>query len=496
MDIKTLTINQAHELLISKKMSVLELVDAVLKVAEEECDLNAYLEIFDDARTQAESAQKMIDEGRSTMMTGIPIAMKDNILIKGKIASASSKMLENYTATYDAFVTKKLREAGAVFIGRTNMDEFAMGGSTENSAFGVTKNPHDKTRVPGGSSGGSAAALASGAALGALGTDTGGSIRQPAAFCGVVGLKPTYGSVSRSGLIAMASSLDQAGLFAKTVEDAEIIFDCIKGHDPMDSTSYTDEPASRQAPPSNQQIRVLDMKKKAMAGLGERVIGVPTEFVNAKGVDPRVLKNFEESIEKMKKLGYEVKEINLASFNRALSTYYILMPAEVSSNLARFDGVRYGYHADGENLLDDYMRSRGEGFGGEVRRRILLGTYVLSSGYYDAYYSKAIAAREVIKKTLGIAFQDVDIIATPTTPTPAFKIGEKSNDPLQMYLADIFTVPVNIAGVPAISIPSGFVEEGDVKLPLGIQFIAPHFGEDALFAIGKDFEKARIDNNI
>lgn len=477
MDIKNLTIKEAHELLISKKMSVLELVDAVLKVAEGERDLNAYLEIFDDAHAQAESAQKIIDEGRSTMMTGIPLAMKDNILIKGKIASASSKMLENYTATYDAFVTKKLREAGAVFIGRTNMDEFAMGGSTENSAFGVTKNPHDKTRVPGGSSGGSAAALASGAALGALGTDTGGSIRQPAAFCGVVGLKPTYGSVSRSGLIAMASSLDQAGPFAKTVEDAEIIFDCIKGYDTMDSTSYSDNLVPRE-------------NKKP------KIIGVPTEFVNAKGVDPRVLKNFEKSIEKMKKLGYEVKEINLASFNRALSTYYILMPAEVSSNLARFDGVRYGYHADGENLLDDYMRSRGEGFGVEVRRRILLGTYVLSSGYYDAYYSKAIAAREVIKKTLEVAFRDVDIIATPTTPTPAFKIGEKTSDPLQMYLADIFTVPVNIAGVPAISIPSGFVEEGDAKLPLGIQFIAPHFGEDALFAIGKDFEKAREDNNI
>ncbi|HBC70742.1 TPA: Asp-tRNA(Asn)/Glu-tRNA(Gln) amidotransferase GatCAB subunit A [Candidatus Campbellbacteria bacterium] len=495
MDAKNLTIKQAHELLISKKMSVLELVEAVLKVADGARDLNAYLEIFDDVREQVEVAQKMIDDGRSTMMTGIPIAMKDNILIKGKIASASSKMLENYTATYDAFVTKKLRDAGAVFIGRTNMDEFAMGGSTENSAFGVTKNPHDKTRVPGGSSGGSAAALASGSALGALGTDTGGSIRQPAAFCGVVGLKPTYGSVSRSGIIAMASSLDQAGPFAKTVEDAEIIFDCIKGYDPMDSTS---EPAG-ESPDFVSSDERLGRNPDNLAKKEPKkpkVIGVPTEFVNAKGVDPRVLKNFEESIEKMKKLGYEVKEINLASLKQGLSIYYILMPAEVSSNLARFDGVRYGYHANGANLLDDYMRSRGEGFGGEVRRRILLGTYVLSSGYYDAYYSKAVAAREVIKKTLEVAFRDVDIIATPTTPTPAFRIGEKSSDPLQMYLADIFTVPVNIAGVPAISIPSGFVEEGDALLPLGIQFIAPHFGEDALFATGKDFEKMLGDNNI
>ncbi|HAS84930.1 MAG TPA: Asp-tRNA(Asn)/Glu-tRNA(Gln) amidotransferase GatCAB subunit A [Candidatus Yonathbacteria bacterium] len=471
MDIRNLTIKEAHEMLVNKKMSVLELAEEVLKVAESTKDLNAYLEIFSDVRTQAEVAQKIIDSGKATRLTGIPFAMKDNILIKGRIASASSKMLENYRATYDAHVTKKLRDAGVVFIGRTNMDEFAMGGSTENSAFGATKNPHDKTRVPGGSSGGSATALSAGACLGALGTDTGGSIRQPASFCGVIGLKPTYGSVSRSGLIAMASSLDQAGPFAKTVEDAEIIFDCIKGHDPMDSTSY---PADFAHP-----------KFKS-----PKVIGVPTEFVHAEGVDERVLKNFEESIEQMKKAGYEVKEISLPALAHGLSVYYILMPAEVSSNLARFDGVRYGYHVDGANLLEDYIRSRGEGFGREVRRRILLGTYVLSSGYYDAYYGRACAVREMLKKDLEKAFEDVDIIATPTTPTPAFKIGEKSSDPLQMYLADIFTVPVNIAGVPAISIPSGFVEEDGAKLPLGIQFIAPHFGESALFSVGKDFEKA------
>lgn len=478
MDIKNLTIKEAHEMLISKKMSVLELAEAVLKIAEDTKDLNAYLEIFDDVRAQAEIAQKMIDDGRATMMTGIPVAMKDNILIKGRIVSASSKMLENYRATYDAGVTKKLREAGAIFVGRTNMDEFAMGGSTETSAFGVTKNPHDITRVPGGSSGGSAAALAASAALGALGTDTGGSIRQPASFCGVVGLKPTYGSVSRSGLMAMASSLDQAGPFAKTVEDAEIIFDCIKGHDPMDSTSYPDELVAQKQ-------------------FGKpKVIGVPVDFVRAKGVDPRVLKNFEESLEAMKKEGYEVKEISLPTLAHGLSVYYILMPAEVSSNLARLDGVRYGYHADGANLLEDYMKSRGEGFGREVRRRILLGTYVLSSGYYDAYYGRARAVQEKLKQDLALAFKDVDIIATPTAPTPAFKIGEKSSDPLAMYLADIFTVPVNIAGVPAISIPCGFVEEEGSKLPLGIQFIAPHFGESVLFAAGKDFEKIQKSNII
>lgn len=480
MDIKNLTIKQAHEFLISKKMSVLELVEEVLKEAEGSRDLNAYLEIFDDVRTQAGVAQKMIDGGGASMMTGIPVAMKDNILIKGKIASASSKMLENYVATYDAFVAKKLRDAGAIFIGRTNMDEFAMGGSTENSAFGVTKNPHDKTRVPGGSSGGSAAALATGAALGALGSDTGGSIRQPAAFCGVVGLKPTYGSVSRSGLIAMASSLDQIGPFAKTVEDAEIIFDCIKGHDSMDSTTVPDE-LSR---PHH------DFSAKNQSGRA-KVIGVPTEFVHAKGVDQRVIENFTASLEQLKKAGYEIREISLPSLAHGLAVYYILMPAEVSSNLARLDGVRYGHHTDGTNLLEDYMRSRGEGFGREVRRRILLGTYVLSSGYYDAYYSRACAVREILKDDLIEAFKDVDVIATPTTPTPAFKIGEKSDDPLQMYLADIFTVPVNIAGVPAISVPSGFAEEAGARLPLGIQFISPHFGEEMLFAIGKDFEKAR-----
>jgi len=473
MDIKKLTIKEAHELLTKKKITVLELLDAVLEEAgKTNKELNAYLEIFDDTRAQAEIAQKMIDSGKATLLTGIPLAIKDNILIKGKIASSASKILENYRASYDATVIKKLRDAGVIFVGRTNMDEFAMGGSTENSAFGVTKNPHDKTRVSGGSSGGSATAVAAGMALGALGSDTGGSIRQPASFCGVVGIKPTYGTVSRSGVMAMASSLDQIGSFGKTVEDAQIIFDVIKGHDPMDSTSYPD-----------------DMVKGN--GKKPKVIGVPVDFVRAKGVDPRVLKNFEESLEKMKSAGYEIREISLPSLAYGLSVYYILMPAEVSSNMARFDGMRYGYHADGANLLEDYGRSRGEGFGREVRRRILLGTYVLSSGYYDAYYGRACALREVLRGELDKAFKEIDILATPTSPIPAFKIGEKTSDPLAMYLADVFTVPVNIAGVPGISVPSGFVEEDGKKLPLGIQFIAPHFGEDALFTVGKDFERVR-----
>lgn len=476
MELKNLTIKKAHELLVSKKMSVLELVDAVRTQAESTKYLNAYLEVFEDVRSQAECAQRMIDDGIATPLTGIPLAMKDNILIKGKIASASSKMLESYHASYDAFVTKKLREAGAIFLGRANMDEFAMGGSTENSAFGTTKNPHDEMRVPGGSSGGSAAAVAVDSALGALGSDTGGSIRQPAAFCGVVGLKPTYGSVSRSGLIAMASSLDQIGPIAKTVEDAEIIFNTIRGYDPMDSTSVPDATWR----PS---LQVVQKKPK--------VIGVPFNFIRSEGVDPRVLKNFEDSLEKMRATGYEIRDISLPSLAYGLSVYYILMPAEVSSNLARFDGVRYGYHADGVNLLEDYARSRGEGFGREVRRRILLGTYVLSAGYYDAYYGRACAVKEMLRREFVEIFKDVDVIATPTTPTPAFKIGEKTGDPLQMYLADIFTVPVNIVGVPAISVPSGFVDEGGKELPLGMQFIAPHFREDVLFAVGKDLEASQ-----
>lgn len=472
IDVKKLTITEAHKLLVDKKMSVLELVEAVLGVAKDTKDLNAYLEIFDDVHAQAEVAQKMIDEGKATQLTGIPVGMKDNILIKGKIASASSKMLQNYHASYDAYVARKLRDAGAIFIGRTNMDEFAMGGSTENSAFGVTKNPHDITRVPGGSSGGSAAVVACGSAVVSLGSDTGGSIRQPASFCGVVGLKPTYGSVSRSGLIAMASSLDQIGPFSKTVEDAEIVFNTIKGHDPMDSTSWR-----------NENTKKVVKKPK--------VIGIPKDFIYTKGVDEEVLKNFEESLALLEKKGYEIRDISLPSFAHGLSVYYILMPAEVSSNLARFDGVRYGYHAEGKDLLGDYIRSRGEGFGIEVRRRIFLGTYVLSSGYYDAFYGRANMVREMLKKDLENIFNEVDIIATPTAPTPAFKIGEKSSDPLQMYLADIFTVPVNIAGVPAISIPSGYAKVGDAELPLGIQFIAPHFFEEALFEIGKDFEIIR-----
>jgi aspartyl-tRNA(Asn)/glutamyl-tRNA(Gln) amidotransferase subunit A len=350
------------------------------------------------------------------------------------------------------------------------MDEFAMGSSTETSAYGITKNPHDLSRVPGGSSGGSAASVAANLALAALGSDTGGSIRQPASLCGLVGLKPTYGSVSRHGLMAMASSLDVIGPIAKNVEDAEIVFDFIKGKDSYDSTSLDVSIYNRK-----------DTKGRKLK------IGVPRDFTSSEGIDKSVVDNFSESLEKLKKAGHEIVDISLPNIGYSLAVYYILMPAEASTNLARFDGVKYGLYKPGENLLEDYKNTRGQGFGREVRRRILLGAYVLSSGYYDAYYNKAVAVREVITSDFNKAFEQVDVIITPTTPSPAFKIGDKSSNPLSMYLADIFTVSANIASVPAVSIPSGFASVEGKDLPLGIQFMAPLGGEETLFRVGKDF---------
>jgi len=469
IDLKNLTIKKAHEDLLAKKYTVLELANAYLEnIKKKDSEIHAYLEVFDDISAQAKVAQEKIDSGTAHLLTGIPFAIKDNILIQGKTASASSKILEKYHATYDATVIKKLRDVGAIFIGRTNMDEFAMGGSTENSAFGVTKNPHDISRVSGGSSGGSAAALAMDGCLAALGTDTGGSVRQPASFCGVVGLKPTYGALSRHGLIAMGSSLDQAGTFAKTVADTEILFNTLAGQDKMDATTLKSD---TYAP---------SPIKKSLT------IGIPRHAME-KGIDSEVLSNFEKTIKQLKELGHTVVDITLPNIGYALSVYYVIMPAEVSSNLARFDGVKYGLHVDGKNSIEDYFATRAEGFGKEVRRRILLGTYVLSSGYYDAYYNKANALRKKIGNDFVEAFKNVDVIMTPTTPSPAFKIGEKTNDPLSMYLADIFTVTANLTGMPAISIPSGFTQEKGVSLPLGIQMTAPHGQEAILFALGKDF---------
>lgn len=475
IDLSTLTIQKAHDALIRKDFSVSELCQAYLDVVNNRNkSINAYLEIYDDVMEQAEKAQEMINSGTSTLLTGIPFAVKDNILIKGKHASASSKILEGYTATYSATAIDRLEKAGAVFVGRANMDEFAMGSSTETSAYGITRNPLDETRVPGGSSGGAAAAVAMNGALVALGSDTAGSVRQPASFCGVVGLKTTYGSVSRSGLMAMGSSLDQIGPITKTVADAEIIFNTIRGADILDSTTISNE--------------VYDsLKNRPLLGNKKPIIGVPRHLVEIEGLDEAVKTNFEESIKKLETLGYEIKDIKLPHVGYSLPTYYILMPGEVSSNLARFDGVKFGLHKEGNNLLEDYKKTRGVGFGKEVRRRILVGTYVLSSGYYDAYYNKAQATRALITNDFTEAFKTVDIIITPTTPSPAFKIGSKTKDPVQMYLEDIFTVPANIANIPALSVPSGFVNVDGVKLPLGLQFMSPLCCENILFAVGKDF---------
>ena len=468
IDLSNLTITKARDDLKKKKYTAVELTQSYLDtIKEKDQDIKAYLEIYKDALDQANEAQKRIDEGVDVPLLGIPVAVKDNILIKGRVASAASKILENYKAVYDATAIKKLKEAGAIFLGRTNMDEFAMGGSTENSAYGPTKNPHDLDRVPGGSSGGSAAAVAAGEALAAIGSDTGGSIRQPASFCGCVGLKPTYGRVSRYGLIAMGSSLDQIGPLTKTVSDSKIIYDVLKGQDEMDSTSISDNTYIQKSEP--------------------KVIGIPKDILKLDGLDEKVLKDFEESVKKLENLGYEIKDVSLPNLSYALATYYIIMPAEVSSNMARFDGVKYGLRSAGENLQDVYKKTRAEGLGNEVKRRIMLGTYVLSTGYYDAYYGKALKVRDLIQDDFERAFKNVDVIVMPTTPSPAFKIGEKINDPVQMYLSDIFTVPANIAGIPALSVPSGNVEIDGKKLPLGLQLLASNGAEESLFNVGKRF---------
>ncbi|HEY4516072.1 MAG TPA: Asp-tRNA(Asn)/Glu-tRNA(Gln) amidotransferase subunit GatA [Candidatus Paceibacterota bacterium] len=469
MDFSKLTIKKARELLDSKELSVKDLVDFYLKnLKEKNGELNAYLEVYDDMFLQAEQAQEIINAGKSTELTGIPLAIKDNILIKNRKVSAASKMLENYKATYTATAVQKIIDQGAVFLGRTNMDEFAMGGSTENSAFGVTKNPYDHGRVAGGTSGGSAAAIAADMALGALGSDTGGSIRQPSSFCGVVGLKPTYGSVSRYGLMAAVSSFDVIGPIAKNTSDAEILFNVMKGQDDMDSTSIDSE-----GNPTSLKLR------------GTKV-GVPYHLLEQEGVSEEVKNNFNESVKKLEDLGFEIVDVNLKNSNFALPIYYILNFAEISSNMSRYDGMRYGLQKEGEDLLDVYNKSRGEGLGPEVRRRIILGTYVLSAGYYDSYYGKAMYARKILQQEFEEVFKNVDAILTPTSPTPAWKIGEKTS-PLEEYLADIFTVTANIVGCPAISLPSGFSKVDGKDLPLGIQLMASHGDESLLFQIGKKF---------
>jgi aspartyl-tRNA(Asn)/glutamyl-tRNA(Gln) amidotransferase subunit A len=467
-----LTIYEAARMLRTHELTVRDLFDGCMAVAQEKNDaLNIYLELFNDAETDSsiEAAQKRIDtEGElAPLLCGIPIALKDNILVQGRIASAASKMLENYRATYDSTVAQKLKAQGAIIMGRTNMDEFAMGSSTEHSAFGTTKNPHDVTRVPGGSSGGSAAAVAAHTVIAAIGTDTGGSVRQPAAFTGVVGFKPTYGGVSRHGLIAMGSSLDQAGPVTKTVADAKVLFEAIRGTDPLDFTTI----------PTPSPYLPREVPKKFR-------IGVPRDlFKNASGMSEDLMQNFEDTLEKMKSEGHTVVDISLPTSSYAIALYYVVMFAEVSTNLSRLDGMRYGLAKRGRTLLDDYVESRTEGFGDETKRRILLGTFVLSSGYIDAYYRKADAARSLLTKEYDDSFKEVDVIAFPTTPSPAFKFGEKS-DPVAMYLEDIFTVTANLTGMPAISVPMGTVMREGSNLPTGIHFTAPKGAEDFLFSIG------------
>lgn len=464
MELTALTAGELARGYRSKDFSITEVADAYLKRIEEKNPaLNVYLEVFDDVLMQAKEAQARFEElgGNTHLLHGIPIATKDNILIEGRTASAASKMLENHVATYDATIVKKLKDVHPIFLGRTNMDEFAMGTSTEHSAFGPTKNPHDPTRTPGGTSGGSAASVAAHLSAISFGTDTGGSVRQPAGLCGVYGFKPTYGGISRYGLIAMGSSLDQLGINARTADDVKAAYHVVRGRDPMDSTTLPDAPAPKTS----------------------KRVGVPRDFV--KDAHSEAIKEFERGLDKLASIGYDIVDIELATAPHALAAYYIIMPAELSTNLARFDGMRYGLHVDGADLLDEYKKSRTQGFGAEARRRIMLGTYVLSAGYYDAYYKRATILRGALVEEFDAIFNNVSYIATPTAPGPAFKLGEKQ-DPLSLYLEDIFTVSANLAGVPAISVPFGSVVEENTTLPVGIQFMSPKRTEDSLFAIGKD----------
>ncbi len=484
MELNKLTIEEAARGLKRKEFSVTELVsDCLMATKGKDEKLHAFLEIFEDAPKEAQKADELLNDPHfiPPPLFGIPLAVKDNILIEGKRCTAGSKILENYTASYDATIISKLKNLGAIFLGKTNLDEFAMGSSTENSAFGPTKNPHDLTRVPGGSSGGSAAAVAANMCLAALGSDTGGSIRQPASFCGITGLKPTYGSVSRHGLIAMASSLDQIGPMTKSVRDARIIFEAIAGRDEFDATSV-------------EKFEIRNSKFEILENLKGFRIGIPKEYFGI-GLDSEVEKSIKSALKKIEGAGAIIEEISLPHSQYALPCYYIIVPSEVSANLARYDGIRYGKSeilnpkSETLSLYDIYAKTRAEGLGTEVKRRIMLGTYTLSSGYYDAYYLKAQKIRRLIREDFEQAFKKVDVIMGPTTPTPAFKLGERSSDPLKMYLADIYTVAINLAGVPALSLPAGFVKCDDKKLPVGLQLVGKWFGENDLFSFAEGVEK-------
>ncbi len=469
-------IRALHQQLVSKERSAVEITQAYLdQIAALEPTLHSYLTVTgDQALAQAAQVDARIAAGEDIgMLSGIPIALKDNLCTEGVRTTCGSKMLENFVPPYESTVTGRLRDAGAIALGKTNLDEFAMGSSTENSAYQVTGNPWDVTRVPGGSSGGSAAAVAAGECAVALGSDTGGSIRQPASFCGIVGLKPTYGLVSRFGLVAFASSLDQIGPLTRTVEDAALLLQGIAGHDPRDSTSL--------------DVNVPDYSQHLKTDLKGRKVGIITETFAAEGIDPQVRAATATAIQQLKELGAEVQEISCPRFAYGLPAYYIIAPSEASSNLARYDGVKYGIRNNNDSLMSMYTKTRAEGFGAEVKRRIMIGTYALSAGYYDAYYLKAQKVRTLIRQDFETAFSQVDVLVCPTAPTTAFKAGEKVDDPLSMYLTDLMTIPVNLAGLPGLSLPCGFDEQG---LPIGLQIIGNALREDLLFEVGYAYEQA------
>ncbi len=474
MDITRLTIKEARGLLDNKEISAVELTRMYLdRINLLDGKVESYLSVTEDmALGHAQQAQNIIDSGKASSLTGIPLSIKDNICIEGTKTTCASKMLEDFVSPYTATAVNKLLADNAVVLGKTNLDEFAMGGSTENSAFKTTKNPFDLTRVPGGSSGGSAACVSASLALGSLGSDTGGSVRQPASFCGVVGMKPTYGLVSRYGLVAFASSFDQIGPIAKTVEDCAIILDSICGNDPKDATSLKYENDSSYCSSVSGDIKGFK-------------IGLPKEYLT-EGLNAEVKESFYNSIDKLESMGAKIEEFSMPVLKHAVPAYYLMSSAEASSNLSRYDGVKYGYRADNCKSFNELIgKSRAEGFGKEVKRRILLGTYALASGYYDAYYKKALKLRTLISNGFNEAFSKYDVVLHPTAPETAFKIGQNTNDPLTMYLADIYTVAVNIAGLPSISVPCGYDSEG---LPIGLSFTGKPLGEREIFRAAANFE--------
>ncbi len=476
MELYQRTIHELHEMLKNGDTTSEAITESVLgRIKEIDGKVKAYITVTDEiARGQAMEADKRIKSGdRSSPLLGIPIAVKDNMCTNGIKTTCASKILANFVPPYDATVVSKLKQAGYVLCGKPNMDEFAMGSSTENSGFFITKNPWDVSRIPGGSSGGSAAAVAADECIGSLGSDTGGSIRQPAACCGVVGLKPTYGRVSRYGLVAFASSLDQIGPITKDVTDSALLMNVIAGHDRKDSTSP--------------EVAVPDFIRALKRDVKGIKIGMPKEYF-IEGMDAEVESAIRDAVKSLEGLGATVREVSLPHTSYAVATYYILATSEASSNLARYDGVKYGFRAEGaKDLLDMYMMSRSRGFGPEVKRRIMLGTYALSAGYYDAYYKKGQQVRTLIKRDFDEAFKIVDVIATPTAPTAAFKIGEKSADPLQMYLSDIFTISVNLAGIPGLSLPCGFTK---TNLPIGLQLLGRHFDEESILHAAFAYEQS------